>query len=187
MNGRLYLFLVLLMLQMASLIAIWIYYHLRSRRLFGQDWDTTLSRVVPLDSTKLKMVALDLIGDVERFNCIDGRCELNSAQIFNIIGGLEGVRDIQTNCDALIELACYCQRLYPEALVVAEELRLNAREIKWHLDRLNTAVHNGTSVTALGEHAQRIATIYYLMTRRLLALYDAYDVPAAREVQVLLA
>jgi hypothetical protein len=42
-------------------------------------------------------------------------------------------------------------------------------------------------VTALGEYAQRMATIYYLMSHRLLALYDACDVPGARELQVSLA
>jgi hypothetical protein len=172
---------------MASLIALWIYYHLRAQRLFGQNLETTPSRVLPLDSTKLRMVALDLIGDAERLNCKGGSCELDSAEIVKLTSGLEGLRDTQTNCDALIELACYCQRLYPEARVIAQELRLNAREIKWHLDRLNTAVHIETSVAALGEYAQRIATIYYLMTRRLLALYDAYNVPGARELQVSLA
>jgi hypothetical protein len=130
---------------------------------------------------------LDLLGGADGFNCKDGRGGLSSAEILKLIGGLEGLRDIQTNCDALIELASYCQRLYPEAMVVAEELRLNATEIKWHLDRLNTAMHNGTSVTALAEFAQQIATIYYLMTCRLVALYDVYNVPGARELQVSLA
>jgi hypothetical protein len=184
MNGRLYLFLALLSLLVASLVAIWIHYHLRARRLFGQDWKTILAKVIPLDGTKLRIVAQDFLGDVEGFGGNQGPCELDCAEIVNLTGGLKGLRDIQTNCDALIELACYCQRLYPEALVVAEELRLNAREIKWHLDRVDAAERSGKSVAVFGEYAQRIATIYYLMTHRLLALYDAYDVLGAREVRV---
>lgn len=184
MNGQSYLFLAFLLLLVASLIGLWIYYHLRARRLLAQDWNTTLSKVVPVDSAKLRVVAADLLGDTGCFNYKEGPCELDSSEIMKLMGGLEGLRDVQTNCDALIELAWYCQRLYPEALAVAEELRRNAREIKWHLDRLDAATQNGTPVATLGEYAQRIATIYYLMTRRLLDLYDAYDVPGAREVQV---
>jgi hypothetical protein len=187
MNERFYCFVALVLLVAASLIAAWIYYHLRARRLYGQSWETILTRVTPIDSGNLRIVALDLLGDEGGLNCKDGSSELDPSEIMKLTGGLEGLGDIQANCDALIELACYCQRLYPEVLAVAEELRLNAREIKWHLDRLNAAVQNGMSVAALGEYAQRIATIYYLMTRRLLAIYDAYNVPGAREVQVSLA
>ena len=104
-----------------------------------------------------------------------------------LVGGLQGLAAIQRNCEALIELACYCQRLYPEALVVAEELRLNAREIQWHLGRLDAAARNGSSRAAFGEYAQRIATIYYLMTRRLIALYEITNAPGIEKVQISLA
>jgi hypothetical protein len=187
MNVRFYLFVALLLLVVASLIIVWIYSHLRARTLYAQSWEAILARVVPLNRENLKIVALDLLGDADGLNERDGPCELEPSEILELIGELDGLRLIQKNCDALIDLASYCQRLYPEALVVAEELRLNAREIKWHLDRLNTAAQNGSPRAAFGEYAQRIAAIYYLMTRRLMAFYDISDVPGAHEVQVSLA
>ncbi len=187
MNERFFLFVTLFVLVVVSLIAAWIYYHLRARRLYSQNWETILARVTPIDRGNLKIVALDLLGDARELDRRDGPCELESTEIVKLVGDLEGLETIQRNCEALIELACYCQRLYPEALVVAEELRLNAREIRWHLDRLDAAARNGSSRAAFGEYAQRIATIYYLMTRRLIALYEIANAPGTEKVQILLA
>lgn len=187
MNQRFYLFVTLLVWVVASIIAAWIYYYLRSRKLYGQSWETILARVIPIDRENLRIVALDLLGDADQLDRRDGPCELESSEIVELLGDLEGLAAIQRNCEALIELACYCQRLYPEALVVAEELRLNAREIRWHLDRLDAAARNGASRAAFGEYAQRIATIYYLMTRRLIEVYEIANVPGTERVQISLA
>jgi hypothetical protein len=187
MNERFDLFLSLLLLVVGSLIAAWTYYHLRARRFHDQGWEAMLARVVPLDKGSLRIVALDLLGDADGLNERDGPCELGSSEILDLIGDLEGLRLIAKNCEALIDIACYCQRVYPEALIIAEELRLNAREIKWHLDRLNAAARNGSSRAAFGDYAQRIAAIYYLMTRRLLELYEATNAPGVHEVQAALS
>jgi hypothetical protein len=184
MNERFSIFVMLLLLLVASLLATWIYFQIRARRLFGQDWKSILSKVTPIDRKNLTIVALDLLGDGDGLNGCEGSCELESSEILGLIGGLEALRAIERNCDAVIDLTCYCQRFYPEALVIAEELRINTREIKWHLDRLNAAVQNGTSPATFGEYAQRIATTYYLMTRGLFALYEAYNVPGIRKVQI---
>ncbi|HZQ41928.1 MAG TPA: hypothetical protein VFA99_01680 [Acidobacteriaceae bacterium] len=187
MNERLYLFLALLMLVVVSLIVAWIYYHLRIRKLYGQNWQTILARVIPINTGNLKIVALDLLGEADRLDRRDGPCDLDPSEIVQLLGDLPGLRTIERNCEALIDLACYCQRSYPEALVAAEELRLNAREIRWHLERLDTAARNGGSRTAFGEYAQRIATIYYLMTRRLIALYEIANAPGVEDLQLSLA
>ena len=187
MNERFYLFVTLLVLVILSLIAAWIYYYLRVRRLYGQSWEAILARLVPIDKGNLRIVALDLLGEADRLDRRDGPCELESSEIVELIGDLEGLRAIQRNCETLIALACYCQRLYPEALIVAEELRLNAREIWWYLDRLDAAARNGSSRAAFGEYAQRMATIYYLMTHRLIALYAIANAPGIEKLQLSLA
>lgn len=187
MNARLYLFVALLAWVVMSLIAAWIYYHLRARKLYGQRWEAILARLLPIDKRNLRIVALDLLGEADGLDRRDGPCELESSEIVELIGDLEGLRAIQRNCETLIDLACYCQRLYPEALIVAEELRLNAREIRWHLDRLDAAARNGSSRASFGEYAQRIATIYYLMTRRLVSLYEVANVPGVEKVEISLA
>jgi hypothetical protein len=187
MNERFYLFVTLLVWVVASIITAWIYYYLRSRKLHGKSWETILARVIPIDRGNLRIVALDLLGDADELDRRDGPCELESSDIVELVGDLQGLEAIRSNCEALIDLACYCQRLYPEAIVIAEALRLNAREIRWHLDRLDAAARNGSSRAAFGEYAQRIATIYYLMTRRLIALYEIANAPGTEAVQISLA
>lgn len=183
MNERLYLFVVSVVVVVASLITVWIFYHLRARRLSAKSWQSILSRIIPVDKGNLRIVALDLIGEADTIDRRDGQCALESSEILDLVGDLEGLRAIQKNCDVLIDLACYCQQVYPEALVIAEELRLNARQIKWHLDRLDTAERNGSSPAAYGEYAQRIVTVYYLMGRRLVALFETSHAPGLYEVQ----
>ena len=79
---------------------------------------------------------------------------------------------MKANCEVLIDLAFYIQQWYPEALVVAENLRLNAREIEWHVGRLRSAEKTGKLESAFPMYAQRAVATYYLMTRQVLALYE---------------
>ena len=54
---------------------------------------------------------------------------LNQPQLWRLIGGLEGLEVLEKNSEVLIDLAFYLQQWYPEALVIAERLRLDAREL----------------------------------------------------------
>ena len=58
--------------------------------------------------------------------------------------------------------------MYPDALVIAERLRQDALELKWHLDRLKGAARTGNLEVSFPFYAQRAVVTYYLMTRRLL-------------------
>jgi len=79
---------------------------------------------------------------------------------------------LERNCQVLVDLAAYVQRTYPEALMVAEQLRLNAREIEWHVSRLKGAAQTGNLQASFADYAQRAVVTYYRMTRNVLALYD---------------
>jgi hypothetical protein len=83
----------------------------------------------------------------------------------------------------LVELATYVQRWHPEALVVAEQLRLNAREIEWHVGRLKGAAKTGNLQTAFASYAQRAVATYYLMTRNVLDLYEQARFPELTQLR----
>jgi hypothetical protein len=93
------------------------------------------------------------------------------------------LESLEQNCKVLIELAMYLQRWYPEALVVAEQLRLNAREIEWHVNRLKGAAQTGNLQASFADYAQSAVVTYYLMTRHLLDLYALASVPQLAELQ----
>lgn len=154
------------------LVAILARSYRRARRSTRRDWEHLLGRLVSVDRTSIAEIALDVIeesGEPRR----DGQsAALEPAQIWKLLGGMEGLEHLEANSAVLIDLAFYLQRWYPEALLVAEQLRLSAREIQWHLERLRGAQKTGKLESVFPMYAQRAAATYYLMTRRLLALYQ---------------
>ena len=107
---------------------------------------------------------------------------LESWQLWELIGGIAGVEALAANCEVLIDLACHVQQWYPEALPVAEQLRLNAREIQWHLERLRGAESRGHLEIVFPDYAQRAVMIYHGMTQHVVALYEVSQVPGSGQI-----
>ena len=108
---------------------------------------------------------------------------MEPAQLWSLIGGLEGLEVLEKNSEILIDMAAYVQRLYPEAILIAERLRLDARELKWHVTRLRGAALTGNLQISFPFYAQRAVVAYYLMTRRLLSLYESTSVSMLADLQ----
>lgn len=164
------LFVFVVILFLVALVAIAIHFLLRMRRTSNATWNSLLSRLIAVDRTNLELVALDLVDEAGRQREI-GSSALEPDSLWDLIGGMEGLEVLERNCDVLIDLAFYIQRWYPEAVVVAEQLRLNAREIQWHVDRLKGAAQTGNLDSSFPQYAQRAVATYYLMTRHVLELY----------------
>jgi hypothetical protein len=92
-------------------------------------------------------------------------------------------RSLERNSEVLIDLAFYVQQSYPEAIVIAERLRKDATELKWHVGRLRGAAQNGNLQVSFPFYAQRAVVSYYLMTRRLLTLYEAGNFSMLADLQ----
>lgn len=157
--------------------------HRRARRSRSRDWEQLLSRLVVVDRGSIAEVALDVIDKSGEPRQDTESASLEPAQIWNLVGGMKGLEILEANCAVLIDLAFYVQQWYPEALAITEQLRLNAREIQWHIERLRGAQKTGKLETAIPMYAQRAATIYYLMTRRVLALYEEGNINMLQELQ----
>lgn len=133
-------------------------------------------RIAEIATGALAMPALDPAGS----------CEIDPQDLWDWTGGLAGLRNLDWNCHVLIELACHVQRWYPEAVVVAEHLRLNAREIQWHIARLQGAEEAGHLQSAFPDYAERAVTIYYTMTRDLLDLFAEADLAGFSVLQAVI-
>jgi hypothetical protein len=155
----------------------------RSRRLASETWDDLLARLSWIDRDAVNTIALDAIDESGELRPLGDGYTLESTEIWNLLGGLEGLETIHRNCEVLVDLASYVQRTYPEALLVAEQLRLNAREIEWHVGRLRGAAQTGNLQSSFEAYAQRAVVSYYLMTRRLLALYGSAGFSRIAELQ----
>ena len=162
----------------STLIGIAVAYIMRARRASKKAWKMMLGRLRKIDREKFAAVALDLLDEREA-----GASQLDPDRIFEMIGGMNGLDALEENCDVLIDLATYVQRWYPDALQLSEELRLNAREIKWHIGRLRGATATGHLCEQFPVYAQQAVATYYLMTRSLLVLYEGVKLPEFAELQ----
>jgi len=169
-----------------ALIAVPTYYYLRHRRRkknpYG-NWESILNRLASVDRSSIALIARDLINESGQWRTDEDDLDLDPSKIWPLIGGLKGLEVLEHNCAVLVDLVFYVQQWYPEALIITEQLRLNAREIKWHVSRIKTAAKTGKLETSFADYAQRAIATYYLMTRRVLALYEQGNFPGLADLQ----
>jgi len=176
-------FAVLSVLFFATLIGVAVRYSLRARRSGDAKWEDLLRQLVPVDRDRIAAIAMDAVEQSGQPRSDPEAYSLDSSEIWSLLGGLDGLQALERNSAVLVELAAYLQRWHPEALAVAEQLRLNAREIQWHLGRLEGAALTGNLQTSFADYAQRAVVAYYRMTRDLLGLYDRASFPALAELE----
>jgi hypothetical protein len=147
------------------------YYCVRHRSKQA-TWDDLFAKLTSTDKNSIAQVALELVDESgQRRVLCDETTE--PSDLWALIGGLEGLEVLEKNSEVLIELAFYVQQWYPGAVVIAERLRMDAQELKWHVARLRGAAKTGNLQVSFPFYAQRAVVAYYLMTRRVLSLYEA--------------
>jgi hypothetical protein len=176
-------FAVIAVFFLVALAATLFRYYLRARQSGEATWEDILHRLTPLDRDAIATIALDAVTESGESRPQEDSFALDSTVIWKLLGGLEGLEALEHNCEVLVDLAAYVQRSYPEALMVAEQLRLNAREIAWHVSRLKGAAQTGNLQASFGDYAQRAVVTYYRMTLNLLALYDHAGFTRIAELQ----
>ncbi len=165
------------------LVSIAGYYYLRSSQSSRSTWDGLFAKLTWIDRNNIAQVALDLVDESGMPRDVEDAATLEPSQLWRLIGGLEGLEAMEKNSEVLIDLASYIQQWYPQALLIAEKLRLDAREIKWHVARLKGAAQNGNLQISFPFYAQRAVVTYYLMTRRVLELYEAANFSTLADLQ----
>jgi hypothetical protein len=168
---------------LVALVGILLRHYLRARRAAHATWDDLLKRLTWVDRDKIARIALDVIDESGERRQGESAFSLEPSTIWSLLGGLDGLEVLEHNCQVLVEMASYLQRWYPEALVVAEQLRLNAREIEWHVSRLKGAAQTGNLQSSFADYAQRAVVTYYLMTKHLLDLYEHASFPGLVDLQ----
>lgn len=183
MNTNTAYFLVTAAIFLAILIAIAGRDYYRARRSPQESWESLMRRLISVDRASVARIALDLIEESEQSNKDDTGTAVEPSDIAKLIGGLNGLEVLEKNSQVLIDMACYLQRSYPEALIIAEQLRRSAREIESHVGRLRGAAQNGNLEVSFPFYGQRAIATYYLMTRQLLNLYEQGKVPMVADLQ----
>ena len=183
MNTHMGYFLVAAAIFVAVLIALAGRNYYRARRSPQESWESLMHRLISVDRASVARIALDFFEESEQSAGDDRVVEVEPSEISQLIGGLKGIEVLGRNSQVLIEMACYLQRSYPEALIIAEQLRHSAREIELYVGRLRGAAQNGNLEVSFPFYGQRIIATYYRMTRQLLQLYEQGGVPMLADLQ----
>jgi hypothetical protein len=168
---------------LSVLIPIAGYYSWQSRHPSPSNWEALLAKLTWIDRNNIAEIALDLVDSSGQPKAEDNAATMEPSQLWNLIGGLDGLETLERNSEVLIALASYVQQRYPEALPIAERLRLDARELRWHVARLKAAAQKGNLEISFPFYAQRAVVAYYLMTRRVLGLYEAANFSMLTDLQ----
>ncbi len=138
----------------------------RGRRLVIAEWQTIVAQMQPVPFKALERVALDHLQPHGH------QLELETDEMWELIGGWDGLKRMQHNADLLIELAAYIQVWNrTEAIIVAERIRQDSLMMKRAIRRIRLHklwIYKGRAPF----YVHQAASAYYLMTRRLLALYE---------------
>ena len=171
---------IFLMLLLGYAAYFYARYRRRERYPYGK-WEDLLKRLGPLDYDNLALIAEDSAYPSNRNAYAEE--EMDPEKIWRLLGGMRGVEVMEKNCEVLVDLVFYVQQWYPEALLLAEQLRLNAREVEWHIGRLKAAVKAGKRKTAAADYIQQAVAIYCQMTHEVLSLYEQANIPGLADLQ----
>jgi hypothetical protein len=171
---------------LVALLSFAVFYYLRRIRTeknpYG-SWEELLGRLSAINRENVAFVASSLVDEFGQRRGDENDTNLDEAQIWSMIGGLKGLEALERDCVVLVDLVFYVQQWYPEALAIAEQLRLNVREIEWHIGRLKSAAKVGRVEKAFPEHAEQVIVIYSTMACRVLALYEEWNLPGLVELR----
>jgi len=148
-------------------IAGFAYAHASATKLRTATWESLVAQIAAVPLTGIAAVALDNLQPKEN------QIELEPDDMWQMLGGTDGLDKMRRNADTLIALAAYVQRWnYTEATVVAERMRRDAMQLKRATRQIRTNLYFHRKAHAIPFHLHEAATAYHLMTQRLLALYQ---------------
>src|ERR1700739_3129077 len=139
----------------------------KARSLRNASWDQLVAQIQPMHEEGLRLVA------GEHLQPQGKQVGIDPDLLWGMIGGDEGLRRMRHNADLFINLAAYVQHWhFTEAVVVAERIRQGSILLKRALFRIRIHTMLTSSAPRLPFYVHQAAASYYLMTQRLLALYE---------------
>jgi hypothetical protein len=183
MNAHMLYFLVTVALFAVTVAGFLAYSLHRSRKTSRASWPSLLAQLETVNRSGIERIAQDLINDSAEIRAENYARRLRPEDIWRLVGGMEGLESLERNSRVLIQMASYVHEWHPDADAAAEDLRLKARELAYHVSKLRAAEHAGKLDHWFANYAQHAVTTYYFMTRRVVALYENGPAPMYSEVQ----
>jgi hypothetical protein len=142
-----------------------------SLRQRQRDWHDLVAGLRPVDFAGVSAVALDYLTPHR------GQIDLEPGEIWEFLGGYEGLRKMRENAEIMLALAAYAQQWnFEEAVIVTERMRHDAASLRRAIHRIELGILPTRLLRrfrlTLPLHAQEASSAYYLMRQRLLSLYE---------------
>lgn len=151
-----------------------------SRSLFStamqarMDWKDIVAKLQPVNLDGLGIVARDYLEPSR------DQLKLDPNEIWSLVGGWEGLKTMRANAEVMLALAAYTQRWnFEESVVVAERMRRDAltlrraaRHIELQMKPYLMRFLPQRYWFNVPFEVHEVASAYYLMRQRLLALYE---------------
>ena len=144
-------------------------------KITRRTWSEVLSEVEFVNFSGVSMVARDYLEPRK------GQIDLEPEDIWDLLGGENGLRVMRDNADRLIALAAFARQWnLDEGVIVAERMRRDGLRLRTAVRRIQmgmfSQVITGRHWVEVPFQLQEAASAYYLMRQRLLALYESSHV-----------
>lgn len=153
--------------------------HSSNYQLRSSSWEELVKRIQPIPTADLERLALDNLRPQP------DQLQLEPNEMWELVGGMDGMIRMRENSRILIALAAHVQQWnYTQAVIVAERMRRDAMQIRRALFKAEVEMMLCRRWIRMPFYIHDLASSYYLMTQRLLALYQISHVgllPRLRE------
>ncbi|MBT9329967.1 hypothetical protein [Paracidobacterium acidisoli] len=151
----------------ALVVAGFLYTQIASQKLRSATWDGLAARIVPVPFSGISIVAMDNLQPGQN------QIELEPGDMWQLVGGKQGLDSMYKNAEVLIQLAAWVQRWnYEEAAIVSERIRRDAVQLRRSIRRIRFSMLLQRKPIRIPFYIHEAATAYHLMSQRLLALYQ---------------
>lgn len=131
------------------------------------SWEDLLRKLAPVHGEGITHVAREYL------NPSKGQIATEPPELWERIGGVEGLARMSANANVLIALAAYAQRWNGvESRIVAERMRRDGLALRRAARGIQLAMYLGVGRARAAFYIHEAASAYYLMRERLLALYE---------------
>ena len=155
----------------SALAAGLVYSHVSTYRLSHFAWDELLLQIKPVVRDGVATVALDHLDPKPN------QITMEPHEMWNSVGGAEGLKVMRDNVKVLLALAAYVEQWnHDEGIIVAERMRRDGVQLRRALFRMRFELLFRKRSLKVPFYLHEAASAYYLMTQRLLALYQTSHV-----------
>ena len=160
-------FLVLLAGTSSLLCVVAILSYRKASQLSRLSWEDLIAKLQPVETAGITAVAIEYLYPVK------SQLGMEPNDVWDRIGGTDGVARMRANADVLIALAAFAQRWnFHEGMIVTERMRHDGLAMRRATRHITVSLVLGFGKVRGPFYVHEAVSSYYLMRQRLLALYE---------------